>query len=210
MSRRAPVRAYERAKRGADVVGAVVGLAVTMPLQAVVALLVRCRLGPPVLFRQARPGRHGVPFELVKFRTMTAACSPGALDEDRLVPLGRLLRATSLDELPTLWNVLRGDMSFVGPRPLLMDYLDLYSAEHARRHDVRPGITGLAQVSGRNELAWHDRFVKDLEYVDARGPCLDLSILVRTLATVITGRGVQGAGGATMSRYTGPSTLSST
>lgn len=168
--------------------------------------LVRCRLGSPVLFRQVRPGLHGRPFRMVKFRTMTdERGADGELlpDAQRLTSFGRFLRATSLDELPELWNVLRGEMSLVGPRPLLMEYLPLYSPEQARRHEVRPGITGWAQVNGRNALSWEERFKLDIWYVDHRSLWLDLRILWLTVRKVIVREGISAQGEATMPRFTG-------
>jgi lipopolysaccharide/colanic/teichoic acid biosynthesis glycosyltransferase len=176
-----------------------------LPL-AVLAVLVRHRLGSPILFRQVRPGLYGAPFEMVKFRTMTdGRDADGELlpDAQRLTPFGRWLRATSLDELPELWNVLKGDMSLVGPRPLLMEYLPLYSAEQARRHDVRPGITGLAQVNGRNALSWKEKFTLDVWYVDHRSLWLDIRILCLTAKKVLVREGISGQGEATMSKFTG-------
>lgn len=170
------------------------------------ATLVRLRLGRPVLFRQVRPGLHGRPFMMVKFRTMTDARGPdGALlsDAQRLTPFGRFLRSTSLDELPELWNVLRGEMSLVGPRPLLMEYLPLYTPEQARRHDVRPGITGWAQVNGRNAVTWDERFRLDVWYVDHRSLWLDLRILWLTLRKVLARDGISAHGDATMPKFTG-------
>ena len=194
------VRRYDDTKRLIDVVVSLAGLILTAPVQAVIAVLVRGRLGSPVLFCHMRPGRHGVPFTLVKFRTMRDVDAERGLmtDADRMTTFGARLRSTSLDELPTLWNVLRGDMSLVGPRPLLMQYLPLYTAEQARRHEVRPGITGLAQVSGRNLLSWADRFTADVDYVDRRSLALDLSIIGRTIGAVLHRRGIAGAGDVTM------------
>lgn len=194
-------------KRTVDVVLATAGLVLLTPLQALVAVLVAVRLGGPVLFRQVRPGRGGEPFELVKFRSMRSPDPARGLvsDADRLTPLGRRLRSTSLDELPTLWNVLRGDMSLVGPRPLLMQYLSLYSPEQARRHDVRPGLTGLAQTRGRNALSWEERFALDVEYVERRSLGLDLQILAATVRTVLQRDGVSAPGEATMPPFTGKS-----
>lgn len=168
--------------------------------------LVRCKLGSPVLFCQVRPGLHGRPFMMVKFRTMTdERGTDGELlpDARRLTSFGRFLRATSLDELPELWNVLRGEMSLVGPRPLLMEYLPLYSPEQARRHEVRPGITGWAQVNGRNAVSWEERFKLDVWYVDHRSLWLDLRILWLTVRKVIVREGISAQGDATMPRFTG-------
>lgn len=168
--------------------------------------LVRWKLGSPVLFRQVRPGLHGRPFMMVKFRTMTdERGADGELlpDAQRLTAFGRFLRASSLDELPELWNVLRGEMSLVGPRPLLMEYLPLYSPEQARRHEVRPGITGWAQVNGRNALSWEERFKLDIWYVDHRSLWLDLRILWLTVRKVIVREGISAQGEATMPRFTG-------
>lgn len=167
---------------------------------------IRSRLGHPVFFKQIRPGIHGRPFEMVKFRSMTdARGSDGQLlpDVDRLTPFGRFLRASSLDELPGLWNVIKGDMSLVGPRPLLMEYLPLYSTEQARRHNVRPGITGWAQVNGRNALSWDDKFKLDVWYVDNRSLRLDMKILWLTVRKVLVREGISAAGEATMSKFTG-------
>ena len=194
---------YDTVKRGMDVVVSAVGLVVTAPVQAVVAVVVRVAHGRPVLFRQKRPGLHGEVFELVKFRTMRHVDSTHVTDAERLTRVGRFLRSTSLDELPTLWNVLKGDMSLVGPRPLLVEYLPRYSPEHARRHEVRPGVTGLAQVSGRNSLDWDDRLALDVEYVNRRSIALDLQILLRTVTAVLSRRGISGVGEATMSLFTG-------
>jgi len=169
-------------------------------------LLAWRKLGRPVFFRQTRAGLRGRPFRMVKLRTMTDDCGQdGALlpDGQRLTEFGRLLRSTSLDELPELWNVLTGDMSLVGPRPLLMDYLPLYSAEQARRHDVRPGLTGWAQVNGRNAISWDEKFRLDVWYVDNRSMWLDLMILWLTFRKVVAREGVGAAGEATMPRFTG-------
>ena len=170
------------------------------------AWYVRRKLGSPALFRQTRPGLRGRPFNMVKFRTMTNELSTnGQLlpDADRLTSFGRFLRASSLDELPELWNVLKGDMSLVGPRPLLVEYLPLYSAHEARRHEVRPGITGWAQVNGRNALSWQEKFKLDVWYVDNRSMWLDLKILWMTLRKVVVREGISAAGEATMPRFTG-------
>jgi lipopolysaccharide/colanic/teichoic acid biosynthesis glycosyltransferase len=201
-----PARAlYLPVKRAADVVVATVGLLISAPVMAAVAVAVRRDVGSPVLFRQVRPGRHGEPFELVKFRTMRTIDETDGVanDAERLTPFGRWLRSTSLDELPTLWNVLRGEMSLVGPRPLLMEYLDRYTPTQARRHEVRPGVTGLAQVRGRNLLSWDEKFAADVEYVDRVGPVLDARILMATLATVLRRQGVSAPDAATMHLFTG-------
>ncbi len=167
---------------------------------------VRRKLGNPAFFRQRRPGLGGRPFNMIKFRTMTdARGASGELlpDADRLTPFGRFLRASSLDELPELWNVLKGDMSLVGPRPLLMDYLPLYSAEQSRRHEVRPGITGWAQINGRNALSWEEKFKLDVWYVENRSLWLDIKILWLTVRKVLVRDGISAAGDATMPRFTG-------
>jgi lipopolysaccharide/colanic/teichoic acid biosynthesis glycosyltransferase len=193
-------------KRLLDVVGALFGLIVLSPVLLWVAVAVRFRMGSPVLFRQVRPGMHGKPFQMVKFRTMRDAHDrSGKLlsDAERLTPLGRFLRSTSLDELPELWNVLKGDMSLVGPRPLLMEYLPLYSPEQARRHDVRPGVTGWAQVNGRNALSWEEKFALDVWYVDHQSVALDMKVIWMTLRKVIKREGISAAGDATMPRFTG-------
>lgn len=174
-------------KRALDVAVAVFGLVILSPLLLLTAVAIRLAMGRPILFRQPRPGLGGRPFVLVKFRTMTTG--QGA-DDARTPPLGRILRASSLDELPQLWNVLKGEMSLVGPRPLLMRYLPLYSREQARRHEVRPGLTGLAQVSGRNALSWEDKFALDVRYVDQASLKLDLTILLRTALKVLRRDGV--------------------
>ncbi len=194
------------AKRLFDILCAACALALLSPLVLLLALAVRIRLGSPVLFRQVRPGRGAKPFTILKFRTMTDARGPdGALlpDADRLPPFGRWLRATSLDELPELWNVLRGDMSLVGPRPLLMAYVPLYDAVQARRHEVRPGLTGLAQVKGRNALSWPEKFALDVDYVQRRSLRLDLWILWATVRQVLRREGISAEGEATMPAFTG-------
>jgi len=196
-------RRSDVAKRGMDVTVSAVGLVLSAPVQLVTAGVVLAVHGRPVLFRQPRPGRDGVVFELVKFRTMRHPDATHVTDADRLTSVGRFLRSTSLDELPTLWNVLKGDMSLVGPRPLLVEYLPRYSPEQARRHEVRPGVTGLAQVSGRNGVAWEDKFALDVEYVDTRSLTLDLVILARTVCCVVKRQGISGGGEATMSVFTG-------
>ncbi len=192
VARRPSTRAHI-AKRLIDVVAASAALVLLAPLIAGLALAVRLKLGGPVLFRQERPGLHGRPFILIKFRTMLDARTADGQplpDEQRLPPFGQRLRSTSLDELPELWNVLRGDMSLVGPRPLLMHYLPLYSPEQARRHEVRPGITGWAQVNGRTSLPWSERIELDLWYIEHRSWRLDLEILRRTVRMVFGGEGL--------------------
>jgi lipopolysaccharide/colanic/teichoic acid biosynthesis glycosyltransferase len=193
-------------KRLFDFVVAAVAAILLSPVIAAVALFVRMKLGNPVLFRQVRPGLHGQPFTLLKFRTMVDAVdstgSPLA-DGQRLTAFGQFLRRSSLDELPELYNVLRGDMSLVGPRPLLMEYLPLYTAEQARRHDVRPGLTGWAQVNGRNAISWDQKFAFDLWYVEHSSFPLDLKILWLTIRNVFTRHGISAEGEATMPRFTG-------
>lgn len=192
-------------KRGLDISVSLVGLVLTAPAQALIAVLIRYRLGAPVLFRQDRPGKHERVFELVKFRTMLEPNIAAGLldDEQRLTRLGGILRSTSLDELPTLWNVLKGDMSLVGPRPLLVDYLPLYTTHQRRRHDVRPGVTGLAQVNGRNAITWDSKLDLDVEYVDRRSLWLDLQILGQTFRAVFTRSGITADGLATTTRFEG-------
>lgn len=200
---------YRRGGKRALDLGVVVPLAIlTSPLSLVLWLLVRWRLGAPALFRQQRPGRNGEIFTLVKYRTMTQERDgTGALlpDAERLTGLGQFLRATSLDEIPELWNVFRGDMSLVGPRPLLVRYLDRYTPEQARRHEVRPGVTGWAQVNGRNAVAWDDKFRMDTWYVDNLSFGLDAMVLWRTLVTVVKREGISAAGQATAAEFTGRS-----
>lgn len=198
-------------KRLFDLVIAIFALVVLFPVIAVTTALVWTRLGKPVVFRQVRPGLQGRPFLMIKFRTMTdERDAAGNLlpDEVRLTPFGRFLRSSSLDELPELWNVIKGDMSLVGPRPLLMEYLTVYSAEQARRHEVRPGITGWAQVNGRNALSWEEKFALDVWYVDNRSFWLDIKILILTIQKVIRRDGISAAGEATMPRFVGSSTRS--
>ncbi len=194
------------AKRALDSVGAAVMLLVLSPVLLAIGLAVRCALGRPVLFRQTRPGRHARPFTCYKFRSMLppGEATDRRQDAERLTPFGAFLRRTSLDELPELWNVLRGDMSMVGPRPLLMRYLDRYSPRQARRHEVRPGITGWSQVKGRNALSWETKLELDAWYVDHLGPILDAKILLMTLGAVLRGRGVSAADHATMPEFRGP------
>ncbi len=193
-------------KRAFDLALTLPALLILLPVMAVVALLVRLFIGTPVLFRQQRPGLHGEPFELVKFRTMTnQRGADGALlpDAQRLGGLGRFLRASSLDEMPELWNVMRGEMSLVGPRPLLMEYLPLYDAVQTRRHDVLPGLTGWAQINGRNSLTWDEKFAADIWYVDNRGLWLDCKVICLTMLAVLSRRGISAAGSATMPPFTG-------
>ncbi len=193
-------------KRVFDFVAASLALLLLAVPLLVLVWLIRHKLGSPVLFRQVRPGLHGKPFTMVKFRTMTDERGPdGALlpDAQRLTPFGRFLRSSSLDELPELWNVLKGDMSLVGPRPLLMEYLPLYTPEQARRHEVRPGITGWAQVNGRNAISWEDKFALDVWYVDHCSLWVDMQILWRTVRKVLVRDGISAAGEATMSKFTG-------
>lgn len=194
------------AKRIVDILVSFVALAMTAPLLLVVALLVRTKLGSPVLFKQARPGLDGKPFRMAKFRTMTdARDSAGQLlpDADRLPHFGRWLRATSIDELPGLWSVLVGDMSLVGPRPLLMEYLPLYTSDQMRRHSVRPGITGWAQVNGRNAISWEEKFALDVWYVDNRSLWLDIKILWMTLVKVVKRDGINTADNTQMPVFKG-------
>lgn len=193
-------------KRALDILGAAIGLIVFSPILIIISLKIRREMGSPVLFRQTRPGRHGKPFQMIKFRTMRDEIDTDGRplpDAERLTKLGRFLRASSLDELPELWNVLKGDMSLVGPRPLLMEYLPLYSPKQARRHEVRPGVTGWAQVNGRNAISWDEKFALDVWYVDNRSLWLDLKIIWLTIRKVIKRDGISAAGEATMSKFTG-------
>lgn len=199
-------------KRVFDLVMAASAILVLAPVIAVLAVLVHRRLGSPVLFSQVRPGKNGQPFKMYKFRSMTEARDgQGQLlsDADRLPPFGRWLRASSLDELPALWNVLKGDMSLVGPRPLLMEYLSLYSPEQARRHDVLPGITGWAQVNGRNALTWDQKFAYDVWYVDNHSLALDMKILLMTIKKVLARDGISAAGDVTMPKFAGSKNVES-
>lgn len=190
-------------KRSLDIFGSAAGLVLLMPVLLVIALLVRIKLGSPVLFRQERIGLAGRRFRIAKFRTMLDI-APGREDDAlRLTPFGRKLRATSLDELPELWNVLTGTMSLVGPRPLLVEYLALYSPRQAKRHDVRPGLTGYAQINGRNAVDWDQRLEMDVWYVENRSFWLDMRILLRTLVVAFNGHGVSAPGEVTMSKFTG-------
>ena len=193
-------------KRFFDFTLALLGLLCLILPLIILTVLIRRKLGSPVFFRQVRPGLGGVPFQMVKFRTMTDAKGPdGKLlpDAERLTSFGRFLRSTSLDELPELWNVLKGDMSLVGPRPLLMEYLPLYTLEQARRHEARPGVTGWAQVNGRNAISWEDKFILDVWYVDNQSLWLDIKILWLTIKKVLIRDGISAAGEATMSKFTG-------
>lgn len=193
-------------KRLFDVLASAFALVVLFPVIVVVAVLIHRKLGSPVFFRQTRPGLNGKPFEMVKFRTMRDAFDENGKplpDSERITPFGRFLRSTSLDELPELWNVLKGDMSLVGPRPLLMEYLPLYSQEQYRRHDARPGVTGWAQVNGRNAISWEDKFRLDVWYVDNQSLWLDVKILFLTVKKVLVRDGISGEGEVTMSKFTG-------
>ena len=200
-----PSRFYAPTKRLLDVAAASVGLIVAAPIMAVTAMAVRQNLGSPVLFKQERPGKDEKIFTLYKFRSMRDVDLEKGLvtDADRLTKFGKLLRSSSLDELPSLWNVLKGDMSLVGPRPLLVEYLALYTDEQRRRHLVRPGITGLAQASGRNGLEWEETFALDVEYVDNRSLGADARILLQTLLTVLRREGISYPGQATIHRFEG-------
>ena len=193
-------------KRSLDILGSSVGLILLSPAIAITAWQIRRKLGSPVLFRQTRPGLHGKPFQMIKFRTMRDAVDIRGNplpDAERMTAFGSYLRASSLDELPELWNVVKGDMSLVGPRPLLMEYLPLYSSEQYRRHELRPGITGWAQVNGRNALSWEEKFTLDVWYVDNRSLWLDLKILFLTVKKVLIRDGISASGEATMSKFTG-------
>lgn len=201
-----PVRALKSPiKRGIDIVASILLLVLLSPLLLIISVVIRINMGSPVFFKQVRAGLHGRPFTILKFRTMIDAFDQNGCplpDEKRLTPLGRFLRSTSLDELPELVNVLRGDMSLVGPRPLLVEYLDRYTPEQARRHEVKPGITGWAQVNGRNALTWEEKFKLDVWYVDNWSLWLDLKILWLTCVAVVTRRGISAEGHATMPEFT--------
>jgi lipopolysaccharide/colanic/teichoic acid biosynthesis glycosyltransferase len=193
-------------KRFMDIVLASFGLIFLALIIAIVATCIHRKLGSPVIFSQIRPGRHGKPFKMIKFRTMLDAFDAAGNplpDSQRMTAFGRLLRSTSLDELPELWNVLKGDMSLVGPRPLLMEYLPLYSPEQYRRHEVRPGVTGWAQINGRNALSWEDKFKLDVWYVDNQSLWLDCKILFLTVKKVLVRDGISADGEATMTKFTG-------
>ena len=193
-------------KRLFDVGVSGLGLLVGAPFLIVLALMIWIKLGHPIMFVQTRPGTHGKTFKMIKFRTMKDAVDVQGNplpDSERMTAFGQILRSTSLDELPELWNVLKGDMSLVGPRPLLMEYLPLYSKEQYRRHQVRPGVTGWAQVNGRNAISWEEKFKLDVWYVDNRSLWLDLKILSLTVKKVLVRDGISGEGEATMSKFTG-------
>lgn len=196
----------ELTKRAMDIIGAGLGLLILSPVLIIVSLIIRRQLGAPVLFRQIRAGRDGKPFQMIKFRTMRDAFDANGSplpDSERLTHLGHFLRSSSIDELPGLWNVLTGEMSLVGPRPLLMEYLPLYSTEQARRHEMRPGVTGWAQVNGRNAISWEEKFVLDVWYVDNRTLWLDLEIIWLTIRKVVKRDGISAVGEATMPKFTG-------
>lgn len=193
-------------KRFFDIVASLFGLILLSPVIVLVAWKIRKNLGSPVLFRQVRPGINGKPFEMIKFRSMRDAADAHGNplpDSKRMTPFGAMLRSSSLDELPELWNVLKGDMSLVGPRPLLMEYLPLYNAEQYRRHEVRPGVTGWAQINGRNAISWEDKFKLDVWYVDKRSLWLDLKILLLTVKKVFARDGINAAGEVTVPKFTG-------
>lgn len=193
-------------KRSLDVLGAGLGLVLFSPVLLILVVLIRREMSSPVMFRQLRPGKDSKPFEMIKFRTMRDAIDADGRplpDAERLTKLGRFLRASSLDEMPELWNVLKGEMSLVGPRPLLMEYLPLYSPEQARRHDVRPGVTGWAQVNGRNAISWNEKFALDVWYIDNRSLWLDMKIIGLTIRKVIKRDGISATGEATMPKFTG-------
>lgn len=193
-------------KRIIDIFGSITGLVILSPVLLVLAILIRRQMGAPVLFRQIRPGKEARPFEMLKFRSMldtTDATGHPLSDTERLTPFGKKLRATSLDELPGLWNVLKGEMSLVGPRPLLMEYVPLYSPQQALRMEVRPGITGWAQINGRNALSWEEKFALDIWYVDNRSFWLDLKIIWLTIRKVVARDGISADGEATMPKFEG-------
>lgn len=193
-------------KRLLDIIIASIALILLSPLYAFVAYKVKKNLGSPVLFRQVRPGLHGKPFEMIKFRTMKDAVDAQnnpLPDSERLTPFGKMLRSTSLDEMPELWNVIKGDMSVVGPRPLLTEYLPLYTAEQAKRHHVRPGMTGHAQVNGRNAIGWQEKFKLDTWYVENQSTLLDFKIMFKTVHKVLAKDDISAEGEATMTKFTG-------
>ena len=193
-------------KRLLDIIIASIALILLSPLYALVAYKVKKNLGSPILFRQVRPGLHGKPFEMIKFRTMKDAIDEQGNplpDSERLTPFGKMLRSTSLDEMPELWNVIKGDMSIVGPRPLLMEYLPLYNEDQAKRHNVRPGMTGHAQVNGRNAISWEEKFKLDTWYVENQSIWLDFKIMLKTVQKVIAKDDLSAEGEATMTRFIG-------
>ena len=193
-------------KRLMDIIGRALGLILLAPVIAILCVLIKRHLGAPVLFRQTRPGKDGVPFEMIKFRSMKDANAPGGTplpDDQRMTPFGAKLRSTSLDELPELWNVLKGDMSLVGPRPLLMEYLPLYSERQARRHELRPGVTGWAQINGRNAIGWPEKLNLDIWYVENRTLWLDIKIIALTIKKVLKRSDISAAGETTMAHFTG-------
>lgn len=198
---RSKYKNYGVVKRAIDIGVSGVGLIISAPIQLAIAAVVLRAHGRPILFRQPRPGKDGVVFEMIKFRTMLEPDEKHVTDEQRLTKVGKLLRETSLDELPTLWNVFKGDMSLVGPRPLLVSYLEHYSSEQARRHEVRSGITGLAQVNGRNQTTWDERLKLDVEYVDRCSLKLDFKILIATVKTVLSKKGISNEGHVTMPSF---------
>ncbi|MNU55220.1 putative sugar transferase EpsL [compost metagenome] len=201
-----PTSGQQMFKRFIDIIASLAALVLLSPVMAIVAWNIRKKLGSPVLFRQVRPGRDGKPFEMVKFRTMRDAVDSKGnplADSERMTPFGSFLRSSSLDELPELWNVFKGEMSLVGPRPLLMEYLPLYSSEQMRRHEARPGVTGWAQVNGRNALSWEEKFKLDVWYVDNQSLKLDFKILFMTVKKVVFKEGISASGEATMSKFTG-------
>lgn len=196
-------------KRLLDIIIAAIALILLSPLYAFVAYKVKKNLGSPVLFRQVRPGLHGKPFEMIKFRSMKDALDAQGNplpDSERLTPFGKMLRSSSLDEMPELWNVIKGDMSIVGPRPLLTEYLPLYNTEQAKRHNVRPGMTGHAQVNGRNAIGWEEKFKLDTWYVDNQSTLLDFKIMFKTVHKVLAKDDISAEGEATMTKFTGSKT----
>ena len=193
-------------KRLMDIIGSALGLILLAPVIAILCVLIKRRLGAPVLFRQTRPGKDGVPFVMIKFRSMKDANAPDGTplpDDQRMTPFGVKLRSTSLDELPELWNVFKGDMSLVGPRPLLMEYLPLYSERQARRHELRPGVTGWAQVNGRNAIGWPEKLNLDIWYVENRTLWLDIKMIALTFKKVLKRSDISAAGETTMPKFTG-------
>lgn len=193
-------------KRAVDIIGSLIGLILLSPVFTILYIMIRRRLGAPVLFRQTRPGKDGVPFEMIKFRSMKDTLGPDGAslpDSERITPFGSKLRSSSLDELPELWNVLKGEMSLVGPRPLLLEYLPLYSHQQARRHELRPGVTGWAQINGRNAISWSEKFILDVWYVENHSLWLDIKIIALTVKRVIKSNDISAAGDETMPKFTG-------